>query len=329
MRLEKSFVMGFSGLLLPVVVLLSGCLDSNTVFLGRSSKRVPEKNALGADAPNVDVGSEFLALLASTDRTQFLPQEGGTNALRVYKREGARSYWLAVADPRRVLLEVRLPPGKTRLARTTQTGSDCAVAVNAGYFGATGSASLVVSGGQILSRDSQGLKRKRGIAYPSRAVFASESKGVVSLVWAKMGTLYPQQFASPPNPFTPEIQGKDWQPELAVGGGPMLVWNGAVRVTTDEEAIDASVRPDAAAPRTALAITNSGKLLLYVADGSSEFSGGLPLNELAQELVSLGARSAMNFDGGGSSTFVMNGIVKNRPTDGSERSVASVLCLKP
>ena len=47
-----------------------------------------------------------------------------------------------------------------------------------------------------------------------------------------------------------------------------------------------------------------------------------PLEELAQYLVKLGAESAVNFDGGGSSEMVINGRIVNKPSDGRERYVS-------
>ena len=57
-------------------------------------------------------------------------------------------------------------------------------------------------------------------------------------------------------------------------------------------------------------------------DGRSATSSGLTLEELAQYLVKLGAESAVNFDGGGSSEMVINGRIVNKPSDGRERYVS-------
>ena len=66
-----------------------------------------------------------------------------------------------------------------------------------------------------------------------------------------------------------------------------------------------------------------------VADGRSSRSAGMTLPELARYLIQLGADRAMNFDGGGSSEMVVNGAVKNRPSDGAERPVRVALGLFP
>ena len=110
--------------------------------------------------------------------------------------------------------------------------------------------------------------------------------------------------------------------------GPLLVYDGAVRVTSAEE----EIAPDIAstrAPRTAVGIKRDGTVLIVVADGRSSASAGMTLGELARYFVSLGADRAMNFDGGGSSEMVVGGRIMNDPSDGSERPVRVALGLLP
>ncbi len=107
----------------------------------------------------------------------------------------------------------------------------------------------------------------------------------------------------------------------AASGGPRLVRNGAISIE------NTSGLPSAYSlnPRTALGITQDRRtLILAVVDGrQSGFSEGMTGVELGQMLIDLGAWDAMNFDSGGSSTFYLNGSVRNRPSDGVERKVAN------
>ena len=64
-------------------------------------------------------------------------------------------------------------------------------------------------------------------------------------------------------------------------------------------------------------------------DGRSNTSRGLTLQELATYFLRLGARDAVNLDGGGSSVMVINGEVVNKPSDGRERTVSMALGLFP
>lgn len=78
-------------------------------------------------------------------------------------------------------------------------------------------------------------------------------------------------------------------------------------------------------PRTAVARRADGTLLLVTLDGRQKISIGMTLVELAEELLSLGAVHAINLDGGGSTTMVVKGRVRNSPSDGAERPVGDAV----
>ncbi len=110
----------------------------------------------------------------------------------------------------------------------------------------------------------------------------------------------------------------------ALGGGPRLVKDGQVSVPYMWERFSPALI-HCRAPRTAVGITPAGKLLLVTVDGRGRRDTGMTLLELAALMVRLGARDAMNLDGGGSATMVVGGRVVNDPSDGVERPVASAL----
>ena len=78
-------------------------------------------------------------------------------------------------------------------------------------------------------------------------------------------------------------------------------------------------------PRTAIGATADGKIIFMVCDGRGQNgSEGFTLSEMAQKFKSLGAVTAINLDGGGSSTFVgRDGKVLNRPSDSHDSPVIS------
>ncbi|MDP2342381.1 MAG: phosphodiester glycosidase family protein [Deltaproteobacteria bacterium] len=81
-------------------------------------------------------------------------------------------------------------------------------------------------------------------------------------------------------------------------------------------------------PRTALGISADHRtLILAVVDGRRTGAAGMTCNETAALLAEHGAFDAVNFDGGGSSTMVVGGAVKNRPSDGSQRTVGNHLAI--
>lgn len=109
----------------------------------------------------------------------------------------------------------------------------------------------------------------------------------------------------------------------SVGGSPVLVRQGRVWVADDGSGFVGGRHP-----RTAAGWTADGTLLLVTVDGRQPgHSVGMTLPELAAFLVEIGAVEALNLDGGGSTTFVVNGQVANRPSDalvrqsGAERIV--------
>jgi exopolysaccharide biosynthesis protein len=105
----------------------------------------------------------------------------------------------------------------------------------------------------------------------------------------------------------------------------MLVADGRIRISIDEEVFFGSSIPNTH-PRTAAGRTRDGLLILLVVDGRQPESRGVNLRELAEIMLDLGAVDALNLDGGGSATLVVNGTLLNRPTGGtSQREVMSAL----
>ena len=111
--------------------------------------------------------------------------------------------------------------------------------------------------------------------------------------------------------------------------GPALLKNGTVTVSEGEEVGKAM----ASNPRTAIAVLGELHYAFIVADGRTDRSEGMSLHELAEFIRRLGAESAYNLDGGGSSTMVFQGEIVNRPTTSGnslkERSVSDIVCLIP
>ena len=109
--------------------------------------------------------------------------------------------------------------------------------------------------------------------------------------------------------------------------GPALLIDGEIAVSSGEEV----GRAMASNPRTAIGIVDDLHYLFVVSDGRTNASEGLSLRELAQVLEELGAKTAYNLDGGGSSTMVFQGQVVNNPTSNgkriTERSVSDIVCI--
>ena len=88
------------------------------------------------------------------------------------------------------------------------------------------------------------------------------------------------------------------------------------------------------AARTAIGVTNDGSLILYTCDEAGN-SDGLTLAQLAERMLALGCRTALNLDGGGSSTLwtakegVLNHPYDNRRFDHEgERGVPNCIVVR-
>ena len=113
----------------------------------------------------------------------------------------------------------------------------------------------------------------------------------------------------------------------AISGDRMIVLKGQVAPYLDDQHTE---------PRTAIGTNRNGRYLyIIVVDGRQPFySNGATLSDLAQIFIDQGAYIAMNLDGGGSSTMVIEGEdglprILNSPIDnyipGRERPVANHL----
>jgi exopolysaccharide biosynthesis protein len=108
-------------------------------------------------------------------------------------------------------------------------------------------------------------------------------------------------------------------------GGCLLVENGTNRGE------QAPARLRARHPRTAAGLSGDRReLILVVVDGRQPgWSIGMTLAELGALMIRLGARDAINLDGGGSASFLYRpaggAALTNKPSDGSWRPVANQL----
>ncbi len=112
--------------------------------------------------------------------------------------------------------------------------------------------------------------------------------------------------------------------------GPLILWRGERIEDHSGESIS-RVFALARHPRSAAAVRQDGTLLLVTVDGrSGGRSVGMSLRELTDLLLELGAVSALNLDGGGSTTMVIDGRLANTPSDPEgERANGDALLIYP
>ena len=111
--------------------------------------------------------------------------------------------------------------------------------------------------------------------------------------------------------------------------GPALVEDGQAVAGIDRVEVDTNVGNHSIQgeqPRTAVGVIDENHLVFVVVDGRDDgYSRGATLPELAQIMLDLGATTAYNLDGGGSSTMYFNGEVINQPSNRGERATSDIL----
>ena len=122
---------------------------------------------------------------------------------------------------------------------------------------------------------------------------------------------------------------RKWKMQTAVGGGPVLVQNGQIKITNEEELKFVGKAINDKHPRTCMGYTSDGYLMIMVIQG--RFPGiadGATLEQEAKLLIDLGCVEALNLDGGGSSCMLINGKETIKPSDKTgERPVPAVLII--
>lgn len=114
---------------------------------------------------------------------------------------------------------------------------------------------------------------------------------------------------------------------FAISGAPLLVDSGQVSITSEFDDVPATIA-DSVRARTAIGVDRDGSVFLLVArEDDARGVPGLSLQELAKKLVEIGAWTALNLDGGGSSELALAGVPLNLPY-AKERSIPTSLVVK-
>lgn len=121
-----------------------------------------------------------------------------------------------------------------------------------------------------------------------------------------------------------------------VNGGPQLVRDGAVWITQARDGFHQPANPSfdygwvlQRNPRTFAGTDAQGRTLLVTVDGRQVGQLGLSIPETAAVARSLGMVEAINLDGGGSTSMVIDGHLVNSPSDATgERPVGDAIVIR-
>ena len=307
----------FSFLILGTVIFLSSCARNGKSFSKITMRWQPVENANSELPPGIKI---------MTGRNDELP----INA------------WVAIIDPKDpdVDLDVIVSEDQDRRETLTQFSENkkARVVVNGGYFlmdkNPTEHVGLLYVNNFTVAPATRSVLRNNKRYYTARGALGFLDDGGVDIAWVTSRNDSLFNFSQPleNHPEKP-VDSFDfsiaeiWEVDDAIHAGPVLMHEGKIRVTSDEEVFFGSTIPNIH-PRTAAGYRNSGELVLLVVDGRQIDSRGVDLQELAILMRDLGCVEAINLDGGGSSAMVVDGKLLNRPAGTtSQREVMSAIAV--
>jgi len=135
-------------------------------------------------------------------------------------------------------------------------------------------------------------------------------------------------FPDPNASYRGSIKHSKWKMETAVGGGPVLLQNGEIAISNNDEIKFAGKAINDKHPRTAMGYTKEGKLIILMIEGRNKIAGGVTLEQEARIFKDLGCWEALNLDGGGSSCLLVNGKETITVSDGKQRPCPAVFVIK-
>lgn len=232
-----------------------------------------------------------------------------------------RGHYAVVSNPSKTfsVLEPNQAGGCDLNIRQTVAESsmqkNCLLAVNAGFFNTKNGSCLgnVVSDG-IIRRDSGGIQN---------AHFGLTKDGNIFAGYLSQEQLYTGSFRQ------------------LIGGVVMMLKQGQENVNfsiplecdNTEETGTVEYYAGVLSARTVVGHDAAGRIVIVQVDGKTK-SDGASLYEMETLVKELGMVNAVNLDGGGSATFVVNGTVVNIPTDYCQdkfftcsRKVSTILCV--
>ncbi|KAI3361257.1 hypothetical protein L3Q82_012917, partial [Scortum barcoo] len=272
----------------------------------------------------------------------------GASSVQVSSSSPSPGHMTVVHDPLRTLsvLEPGGPGGcqKGQRAKVEEmaAATGCVYAQNAGFFNTTSDQCLgnVVSDGRMV-RDSGGVQMS-SLASGGTAAWCSgkrsanrksrtKSENQETNIYPSCRYLSQDDVLDQDNPFVQLVSGIMWllrDGEVYINESLKAECNKPV----DQEVFRGFV--DVLSARTVVGHDADGNLVLFHVDGQTEIQG-MNLWEVADFLKKNGVINAINLDGGGSSSFVINGTLASYPPDICKsdsrwrcaRPVSTILCV--
>ncbi len=296
------------------ISMLDGALISEAVN-GRASLLLPEPSGAGARVASLSTRQTATAADGAAREVDGLNRKpglirgcGGTGGDAPTEQP---KHDFTCTDPSEL---IHVTPA---FGATTEPGEGAEAALDAEdrvleLRGTRGGA--IPTGGSVLSATGEGADWLREHARPGTTVKIDEQIQADGTPLATTGTLD------------------------VINGGPRLLRAGQQEITAAAEGFHWPENPEfyyrfgvRRNPRTLAGITGDGRLLLVAVDGRRPgWSVGTSFEESAAVMAALGARDALNLDGGGSTGMTLGSGLVSRPSDATgERPIADALVIAP
>ena len=211
------------------------------------------------------------------------------------------------------------------------------VVINGGYFSRgqypISHVGLLKSKNKLIEPASGSVIRDNIRYKINRGALGIMYDNTVDISWASTinDSIFHWDYPINNRPGSPAIVNYDnahyWSVVEAMHAGPVLINRGVQMVTTEEE-IFFNTPVDGIQPRSAVGFKKNGDVIFMVVDGRQVSSRGVYLKELAMLMAQFNCEQALNLDGGGSSTLIINGRLVNKPIGlNTQREVMSCVAV--
>ena len=236
--------------------------------------------------------------------------------------------WVAIVDLSSDQISVRILSSTDTDRKNTPLhfleNSGARIVINGGYFlmdkNPAQHVGLLKTNGILEEPSSPSIIRDQSRYFISRGAFGIKTDGSVDIAWCSTKNDSIFEWLEPlnnrpglPIESLPFKMGDTWKVREAIHAGPVLINDGNIRVTVEEE-VFFNTPIAGVQPRSAIGYTKTNKLVLMVVDGRQPDSRGVYLEELALLMQQFDCEEALNLDGGGSSAMVADSRLLNRPS---------------
>ena len=236
--------------------------------------------------------------------------------------------WVAIVDLSSDQISVRILSSTDTDRKNTPLhfleNSGARIVINGGYFlmdkNPAQHVGLLKTNGILEEPSSPSIIRDQSRYFISRGAFGIKTDGSVDIAWCSTKNDSIFEWLEPlnnrpglPIESLPFKMGDTWKVREAIHAGPVLINDGNIRVTVEEE-VFFNTPIAGVQPRSAIGYTKMNELVLMVVDGRQPDSRGVYLEELALLMQQFDCEEALNLDGGGSSAMVADSRLLNRPS---------------